>query len=602
MNRIKAFLIITVILIFTAKLSMAQTAAFMPAMQQEIQRGMDSLKIEKMLSPSFISYSISDAKTIQIKAVLGAIVQSDEKPLRLFESRVTVGEKGKTNENYIDENNMWSWSRYSNEIPFSTDKNAVRRALWLETDNNYKNAITNYEAKVSAMSQQSLTEDEKLLPDFCTAAKKDTTVTYQSILADKTKMESLAKSLSSVLKNYPEIQQSDVNVFSYDAQVYFANSEKTTVQYPLQIVSVKVTATTQAASGEVLNDHVLWFCKSISQLPDENTMLAEVVKMADNLKELTLKKAVDEPYCGPVLFEGQAAAEVFIQKFFTNVNGLVSIRKPIVGSEQIARYYPEEVKENTLEAMMNKKIISRNITIEALPTLTTYQKIPLIGSFYVDAEGIKAPDSIKLVENGILRNLLSSRTPTLKIKQSNGHARAALSNGGVKTVTGPGVIKMVNNNPATSVSRKKLKEMLIAAAKEEDLEYAYIVRKIVSAAANISVPGSNKSKEDISKTIQVYRIKVSDGSEELVSFAEVLGLTTKSFKHLLATSSEMQVYNTMTMPVNGSVYSWEYSLAGIPASFILPEGLLFQELDVVKEKQSVVKNIPVVSNPLSKIN
>lgn len=606
MNKIKTYLIV-VILIFTAKLSMAQSNPFMDAMKQEIQRGMDSLKIEKMLSPKFISYSISDAKALQIEAILGGIVKSEERPIRLFENRVLVGENVKTNENYLDENNMWSRSRLSNKIPFSDNKNDIRRALWLLTDNNYKDAITNYEAKISALSQQSLTEEEKQLLDFCTVTKSETLIPYQSFQLNKSQMESLAQNLSAIFKKYPLIQTSDVNVFAYDGQVYFANSEGTFVQYPLQVVSVKVVATTQAPSGEVLNDYVLWFTQNILQLPDEKTMTAEIEKMAKNLTDLTQKVAISEPYCGPILFEGQAAAEVFVQKFFTNINGLITVRKPVIGSEQIISMAGDKVKENTLEAMINKKIISRDISIKAIPTLTTFQNTALIGSFIADAEGVKAPDTLVLVENGVLKNLLCTRTPSLKMKQTNGHARAALSNGGVKTVTGPGVIKMVNNNPATSVDKKKLKEMLLAAAKEEDLEYAYIIRKVVSDASGIkdesstSYYGSSEPKKDLTKTIQVYRVKVSDGSEELVSFAEVQGLSTKSFKRLLATSSEMQVYNTMIKPINIDLYKWEYKLTGTPASFILPDGLLFQELDIVKEKQGVVKNIPVVSNPLSKI-
>jgi hypothetical protein len=327
--------------------------------------------------------------------------------------------------------------------------------------------------------------------------------------------------------------------------------------------------------------------------------------MATNLSELTRKNAVNEPYCGPVLFEGQAAAEVFIQKFFTSVNGLVAVRKPVVGSEQIASMAADQVKENSLEAMIGKKIISRDITIEAIPSLSVFQNTPLTGNFLIDAEGVKAPDKLVLVENGVLMNLLCSRTPTLKMKSSNGHARPALSNGGVKTVTGPGVIKMTNNNPLTSFDKAKLKEKLIAAAKEEDLEYAYIVRKVVSNAAgivnenNIVFFGSSAPKIDLSKTIQVYKVKVSDGSEELVSFAEVQGLSTKSFKRLLGTSTDMQVYNTMVAPVKGGLSNWEYELSGIPASFILPDCLLFEELDIVKEKQGVVKNPPLVESPLN---
>jgi hypothetical protein len=606
MNKIKSYFILAVVItIVTTASATAQTNPFMDAMKQEIKRGMDSLKIEKMLSPNFISYSISDANTLQIKAILGSIVTSDERPIRQFENRVLVGENGKTNENYLDENNMWAWNRYSNEVPFSNNKNDIRRALWLYTDNNYKNAITNYEAKISALSQQSLTEEEKQLLDFCIVSKSETVVPYQSNKIIKTQFESIARNLSSVFKKYPKIQKSNVNIFAFDSQVYFANSEGSSAQYPVQITSIKVVATTQAPSGEVLNDHVLWFCKNPSQLPDEKTMIAEIEKMANNLSELTQKTAINEPYSGPILFEGQAAAEVFLQKFFTNVNGLICVRKPVVGSEQIISMAPDKVKENSLEAMINKKIISRDISIEALPTLTDFQNTNLVGSYIADAEGIKAPEKLILVENGVLKNLLCSRTPTLKMKQSNGHARAALSNGGITTVTGPGVIKMTNNNPATSVNKAKLKEMLLAAAKEEDLEYAYIVRKIISDAAgienenNISFYGSSKPKIDLSKTIQVYRVKVSDGSEELVSLAEIQGLSTKSFKRLLATSSTIQVYNTMVQPINNSLYNWDYRLTGTPASFILPDGLLFQELDIVKEKQGMIKNIPVVNNPLT---
>lgn len=604
MKSIKIFF--AALLIFAANAVLAQDNSFIPAMKQEIIRSMDSMKIEKMLPPQFISYSISDANTLQIEAVLGGIVLSDERPLRLFENRVLVGENGKTNENYIDENNMWTWSRLGDEIPFSNNKNDIRRALWLKTDENYKNAITNYEAKISALNQQSLTEEEKNLSDFSSENKSSVVVPYTSFKINKTQLETLAKNLSSVFKKYPDIQKSSVNIFAYDAQVYFANSEQTSVQYPLQIAAVRVVATTQSVGGEELNDHCLWFFKTISQLPDEKTMTAEIEKMAKNLSDISLKLPITEPYSGPVLFEGQAAAEVFVQKFFTNINGLISVRKPVIGSEQIINMAGDKVKENTLEAMINKKIISRDLSIVALPALANYQSTVLTGSFIADAEGVKAPDTLMLVENGVLKNLVCGRTPSMKMKKSNGHARPALSNGGIKTVTGPGVIKMTNSNPKTAVDKKKLKELLIAAAKEEDLEYAYIVRKVVSDAAGIenessvSYFGETKQKPDLSKTIQVFRVKVSDGSEEQVSLAEIQGLSTKSFKRLLATSSEMQVYNTILNPLNTDLYDWEFELTGFTASFILPEALLFQELDVVKEKQAVVKNIPVVANPLVK--
>jgi len=581
---------------------MSQIDQISEAMKREIKRGIDSLRIEKMLPPAFISYSISDTRTIEIKSSLGAIIKSEEQPFRLFENRVLVGENGKTNENYLDENTLWYWNRNSNEIPLTGGADDIRRALWLATDNNYKNAVTNYEAKISALSQQSFLEEDKNILDFSSVPKSESIVPYQSFEINKLKLEKLARTLSVVFKNHPVIQKSEVNIFAYDGQVYFADSDGSYAQYPLQIVSLKVTAETQAPGGEILNDHVIWFSKNIISLPDEKTMLAEIEKTAKNLSELTQKKPVAEPYSGPVLFEGQAAAEAFVQMFFSQTDGLVSVRKPVLGNEHIINMAPDRVKENSVESMINKKIISRDLTIEALPLLTEFDKIPLIGNFSIDAEGVKPPENLVLVEKGVLKNLLADRTPSQKMSSTNGHSRPALSNGGIKAAAGPGVIKMTNTNPETSLNAKQLKQKLFEIAIEEDLEYAYIVRKVISEAADIqnlsSSGGERNAAKDISKTIQVYRVNISDESEELVSLAEVQGLSVRSFKRLIATSSELQVYNTMLQPVGERIYSWLYKLSGIQASFILPQALLFEELDVVREKQGMVKNIPLVPNPL----
>jgi hypothetical protein len=41
-----------------------------------------------------------------------------------------------------------------------------------------------------------------------------------------------------------------------------------------------------------------------------------------------------------------------------------------------------------------------------------------------------------------------------------------------------------------------------------------------------------------------------------------------------------------------------YSLSGTPASFIVPDAILFDDLDVFKEKRSISIKLPVVSNPV----
>lgn len=565
------------------------------AMGTEIQRAMEGLVIEDMLPPSYISYTVSDARTLHVKASLGAIVSSMYLPLRFFDNRVLVGSGGKTNENFIDERNMWSYSGYLNYLPLSGGADDIRRAMWLPTDSGYKDAITAYKSKMSAIRQQNIPAEEKEVPDFSFMPKSEIVVPYKNISIDRDYLETLAREISEVFKDFPAIQKSEVNVFVYDGQVFFANSEGTTAQYPFQVAGILASASTQTESGERISDNVFWCSKEPGKLPEAEMMIAGTRVAAEKLTELSVTAPVEEPYWGPVMFEGQAAAEAFVQKFFSEHDGLIAVRKPLFGSPWIAERMPDSAKENGLEARLGKRIMSRDISIEALPGLTEFGGTELIGSFTVDAEGVTPPEHLMLVENGVLKNLLNDRVPTQKIRDSNGHGRPALSQGGIKTVTAPGVVKISGVTDEKTLDDDAMKQALIAEAKEQDLEYAYILRKIALKGRGSS---SRQKDDEAMKTIEAYRVYVSDGREERVGLAEISGLSVRSFNRIIASSERMQVYNTMLQPVSARLSGWGFGLTGTPASFIVPQSFILQELDIIKEKQDVIENHPIVGNPV----
>jgi TldD protein len=582
----------------------AQEKVYMQAMQEEVQRGMEGLILDRMLSPGYISYHIVDANTLHIRSVLGGIVRSQERRLLKFDNRTLVINEGISNENFLDMDNLWAWSRQDDNIPLTGSKDDVRRALWLATDNNYKTALSTYESKLSAMRQQNLSPEERALTDFLPASKQEIIIPYQAMDIRTKSLEDLAAAASSAFAAYGNIISSQVNIYVYDGQVFFHNSEGSMAQYPFQVAAVMTTASAQAGTGEMLYEHFLHFAKDVSELPAKETLIAEVRKIAEYLNSLSGTQAVSEPYSGPVLFEGQAVAELFAQLLFGDVDGLIAVRKPIIGNEQILRFAPDRVRENSLEARIGRRIISRDLSIEALPKLTSFQGTNLFGSYQVDAEGLPAFEKVSLVENGVLNSVLSSRVPTLRVQESNAHARLGLSMGSVRTVTAPGVIKMTTDEEA-SFSLQELREMLLREAEDEGLDYAYIVRKVVSPAAKfaqddgIIIMGQPSQQKELSKTIRVFRVYVDDGREEPVSLAEVKGLNIRSLRRILGASKEMQVYNTMFSPATTQFYSWGFDLTGVPASYIVPEALLFEELDVVRETQQVVKKPPVVENPVN---
>jgi len=104
----------------------------------------------------------------------------------------------------------------------------------------------------------------------------------------------------------------------------------------------------------------------------------------------------------------------------------------------------------------------------------------------------------------------------------------------------------------------------------------------------------------VSRPVYIYRISVKDGKEELVRSAKISDLSLKSFKRIVGVSSEKQVYNTLLKGKGGRYYSWRsnFDLFGIPSSFIVPQAIIFQELEVEKDKTIVLKNETMVPNPL----
>jgi hypothetical protein len=573
------------------------------AMQEEITRSLDGLVLDGMLPPGFISYHIVDANTLRINSVLGGIVMSRQQRIVRFDNRTLILEKGITNENFLDLDNLGTWSRHDHNLPHTGTVEDMRRPLWLVTDERYKQALGTFESKLSAMRQQNLSREERELPDFLPAPRKETFIPRERMEIDKKRMEGLATKISSVFTEFGRIHSSQVNIFIYDGQVFYLNSEGTAAQYPFQLVAVVTTASAYEASGELLFEHSLHFAKNFSDIPPEEALISEARKIAGYLEKLADIPPVTEPYFGPVLFEGQAVAEAFARVFFTGADGLVAVRKPVVGDEQVIRFARDYIMENQLDLMIGRRIISRDLSIEAIPRQDTYRGEGLFGNFLVDAEGLPAADRVSLVEDGVLKGLLTSRIPTVGVRESNSHARLALSRGAVTAITGPGIVKMKIDEDA-SLDTEQLRELLLRQADEEGLEYAYIVRKVVSPVArhgqedDLIFRRQTQQGRDLPKTIQVYRIYVDDGREEPVSMAEIKDLNIRSFRRILGASRDMQVYNTLFAPATTPLFSGDFGLAGVPVSYIVPQALLFEELDVVPEARQAIRKPPVVDNPV----
>jgi hypothetical protein len=521
----------------------AQDNVVISAIKSEVDRNKSGLKIDKLKPPFFISYSIIDRKTLNIAATLGALSQSAENSQRIGMSNLLVGDYDRNNSNYRQ--NPYP---YRQIVCLEDDPRGIATDIWTDLDKVYKTAAENYESKVATIAQQNLEEEEVNLPDM--EKTNPVTVILEPVKPnmDKAYWENYAKKSSELLKKYPEIVRSNVEVNIMNHVVYTYNTEGTKLVVPSSYYGLRLNIYTITEDGQELTEDMYIEHQSFEQMPSLQTYLDTCRNFVEFFIKLQNAPIITEAYIGPVLFEGMAVAEALKSNFFQST--LLASRKPI-----------GDQGGNNTEMMKDKKLISRSLTIKSLSGTETYKNEKLDGYYAIDNEGVAPDKELALVENGVLRNMLNGRTPTKKFRHSNGHLQM-----GFNTMTPrimPGNVLLSSNN---ACSPGELKKKLLAAAKEEDLDYAYIIRRY---------RGNN--------SLAIYKIYVADGREELLRGAVLSDFNIKSYKRVLGASNQELIYNS-------------YS-SGRFATYIVPNALLFEELEVTRNSNITFKKPFIVPQP-----
>jgi hypothetical protein len=558
----------------------------MKAMRDELRRNMDELEYEDFEKPFFISYAIADARTLLINATLGSLVRSNMSHIRDWYIRVMIGDYNMTDENFEDIGaGSPDYPQYL-KLPLDDDYYGIRRCLWEATDKVYKSASQTYKNKINTLAEKNINPADLPIADFSYAPAVSVNIDGPEFDLDKSKYEDIARDLSSLFDNYPGIVYSDVTFALFYADIYFINSEGTQVKMPLALCSIAISAQTFAEDSEVISNQLLYYFRNPDECPDLDVLKKDVTGMVDNLVALREAEIYNDNYSGPVLITDQTVAQLLAFNLFSGPNSLVAYREPLYANPQMSVYYGQ--RSFSTESKIDKRIISKYLSVFALPELKNYNGIALTGNFSVDGEGVIPPDSIVLIENGILKTLLNDRTPTKKIDKSNGHNRFAIMGAGFTKQIGPGVIFITGSE---GKSREDMKNELIERAKQEGLDYAILIKPITS--------GTNY------RPVNVYKVSLEDGSEKLIRSVNLGNFIDNNLKDILSVSASNLVYNTMIPEgMSGGMFESFMSgtdiINGLPSSFIVPDAILIKEIEIEGIAQPLSGNLPIVDNPVGK--
>ena len=520
--------------------------------EHELQRAHANLaKLDP--APYFISYTIRDQSSAVVVASQGSLLNSAQVQTRRADAVTRVGSP------HLD--NTHGESRKSairsEALPLDDDPDAIARALWNLTYQGYREAAKAYlntktETQVHA-------KEEDTSDDF---APQPPTTHLQNGLApqpaNQHDLERMVLKYSAAFRSYPLVYASVVVLTSETTRTYFVSTEGSRVVSSNATVRLAIEAETRADDGMDLVRAETFQAETPDHLPSASQVQARIEKMAADLKALR-DAPVAEPYDGPALLSGRAAAVFFHE---------------VLGHRLEGQRQRGEKEGQTFTKKINQRVLPDFLTVVDDPTQLKLNDTELSGWYEYDDEGVPA-GRVELIANGILKNFLMSRMPIQCCDKSNGHGRAQA---GLMPVGRQGNLIVTSTN---TVRDAELRRRFIDEIKKQGKPYGLYFEDIEG--------GFTLTQRTTPQAFQVLPIVVwkvfPDGRpDELVRGVDIVGTPLAAMSRILVTGDKIEVFNGICGAESGRV----------PVAAAAP-AILFADLETQKRGHSL--NRPPILPP-----
>jgi len=522
-------------------------------MQQELQRAQKELgKLDP--APYFMSYAIHDESMDLAIGSQGGLVNSMHTHTRLADVIVRVGSPALDN---THEDNRPSGIS-SGTVPLVDDGDAIAHGLWQLTYGEYRKAAEAF-LKVKTATEVNAKEEDTS-PDFSEEGSK-THTDYKDLASapDERVLEGMVRRYSAWLAKYPYVYRSTVMLVAQRARWHFVSTEGTHLVAPSAMVRLTIEAETQADDGMELMRVETFQAETADHLPADAEIEARVSKMAADLK--TLRSApVAEPYDGPALLSGRAAAVFFHE---------------VLGHRLEGHRQRGENEGQTFTKKLNQPVLPDFLSVIDDPTQQALQGVALSGWYEYDDEGVPA-QRVEVIKDGVLKSFLMSRMPIKDFAKSNGHGRAQP---GLMATGRQGNLIITSSR---TVKDADLRQKLIEEVKKqgkpyglyfEDIEGGFTLTQRALPQAFMVLP------------ILVWRVYPDGRPDELTRGVDIVGTPLAAMSRILLTGDKTEVFNGVCGAESGNV----------PVSAAAP-AMLFSDIEVQKRAHSLSRP-PILPPP-----
>jgi TldD protein len=539
-----------------ARAAQAPTPAVLVAMKEELDRSMAAMSNGDPVA-YFISSTVADRQYSEVSGSNGALLTSTETRARWLEVQTRVGTYQLDDTHKLADRQP-SWTSPGTSVVIDDDVPVLRREIWRETNRQYR-AATEALIKVKTSQQVQVQTAEGNAPDFSREKPHVSVGPHVEIKVDRKPWEEKVRKYTAAFSKSPEVLNSIATFTALGMNQYQVNTEGTQLAFGQVHYRLELYVQSKAPDGMDINRYANFDWLNPKDAPDDKVVFARIQTMIAETEALDKAPLVD-PYAGPALLTGRAAAVFFHEVFGHRAEG----------------FRQKDINEGqTFTSKIGEQILPDFISIKDDPTQAALDQQMLLGNYLFDDEGVPA-ENVQLVDHGVLKTFLMSRSPLVSISQSNGHGRRQL---GFVPVARQGNL-IVSSSKA--VTNDQLREQLIAMVKSQGKPFGLLIDDI---AGGFTFTGRQQPQAFQVLPLVVYKVYADGRPDQLVRGVDIVGTPLVSLTKIVATGDTPDIFNGYCGAESGSV----------PVAAVAP-AILISEMEVQKKETSTDKP-PILPPP-----
>ena len=534
----------------------AQPSPLIPAMKAELERSMKTLGAQD--PPAyFIGYTMTDSQRATVSGSNGALLQSESGRNRWLEISVRTGNYDLDSTHKVDGREPPNGGPGTN-APLDDDPEVLRRAIWLETDKQYR-AAAEALIKIKTGKEVKVQTEEGRAPDFSKEKPQVFTGPWVSFSLDRQPWEQRVRDYTAYFRKSPAVINSIVTFTALAQNTLQLNSEGTQLQYGQVRYRLELFIQGKAADGMDIDRYYNFDWVNASDAPEDKAVYAAEDQLRKEMEGLVVAP-LNDPTVGPALLTGRAAAVFFHEVFGHRAEG--HRQKDVNEGQTFAKKVGEPILPNFLSVVDDA-------------TMKRLGKQDLLGYYQYDDEGV-AGQRVVLVEHGVLKSFEMSRSPLADFPRSNGHGRRQM---GADPVSRQGNLIVESTKTMTNA---QLRAKLIELVKQQNKPYGLLIDDI---AGGFTFTGRGQPQAFQVEPLVVYKVFPDGRPDELVRGVDIVGTPLAALTKIVATGDTPEVFNGYCGAESGYV----------PVSAAAP-AILTSELEVQK-KQASTDRPPILPAP-----